>query len=60
MDNRLLGQKEVAEMIGMSTYWMEAQRFKRTGIPFIKIGRAVRYRESQVREWIAEREVATR
>jgi predicted DNA-binding transcriptional regulator AlpA len=53
--NRLMKQKEVAEMIGMSTFWMEQQRFKKTGIKFYKLNRAVRYKLSDVMEWIEER-----
>jgi len=56
MDNRLVGQKEVAQLIGMSQAWLEQSRFKGKGIPYIKIGRAVRYRMSEVVKWIAEQE----
>ena len=55
LQNRLLCQKEVADLIGMSTFWMEAQRFKGTGIKFYKINRAVRYKLSDVLEWVEAR-----
>ncbi|MBV5341510.1 MAG: helix-turn-helix domain-containing protein [Deltaproteobacteria bacterium] len=57
--DRLLNQKEVAEWIGMSEAWMEQCRFKGVGIPFIKFGRACRYRKSEVQRWINEHAVGT-
>jgi len=50
--NKLLNQKEVAEMIGMSEAWLEQARFKKTGLPWVKIGRSVRYRVSDVQHFI--------
>lgn len=52
--DRLLKQKEVAEWIGMSEAWMEQCRFRGTGIPYIKMGRACRYRASDVQRWLDE------
>lgn len=48
----LLNQKQVAAMLGMSEAWMEQGRFKGTGIPYIKIGRAVRYRPIDVQGYL--------
>ena len=48
----LLKQKEVATWTGMSEAWLEQSRFKGLGIPYIKIGRAVRYRVDDVQHWI--------
>jgi predicted DNA-binding transcriptional regulator AlpA len=50
--DRLLKQKEVAEWIGMSEAWLEQCRFKGVGIPYLKIGRACRYRTSDVQCWL--------
>jgi predicted DNA-binding transcriptional regulator AlpA len=50
--DRLMNQKQVAEILGMSEAWLEISRFKKTGIPYIKIGRAVRYRTSDVNLWL--------
>lgn len=50
--NRLMNQKQVAEILGMSEAWLEMSRFKKTGIPYIKIGRSVRYRTSDVNQWL--------
>lgn len=52
ISGRLLRQREVAQMIGMSEAWLEQSRFRGTGIPYIKCGRSVRYRHSDVIEWL--------
>lgn len=50
--DRLMNQKQVAEILGMSEAWLEMSRFKKTGIPYIKVGRAVRYRTKDVNYWL--------
>jgi predicted DNA-binding transcriptional regulator AlpA len=57
INGRLLRQAEVAKMIGMSEAWLEQSRFHGTGIPYIKIGRSVRYRSQDVQRWLQERYV---
>jgi len=57
--NRLMNQKQVAEILGMSEAWLEQCRFKRKGIPYIKIGKACRYRLSDVQQWIESHFVGT-
>jgi predicted DNA-binding transcriptional regulator AlpA len=52
MIDRLLTQNQVVDWTGMSSAWFEQCRFKGTGIPYIKIGRSVRYRTSDVQRWI--------
>lgn len=59
IQDRLLRQKEVAEQIGMSEAWLEMHRFRKTGIPFVKLDRACRYRSSDVQRWIEEHMVST-
>lgn len=54
IQDRLLKQREVAEMIGMSESWLEMSRNKKTGIPFIKMERACRYRRSDVEAWLEQ------
>jgi predicted DNA-binding transcriptional regulator AlpA len=41
----------------MSEAWFTKQRWKRKGPPFIRIGRAVRYVETELLQWLAERRV---
>lgn len=50
--NRLLKQSEVASMIGMSEAYLEQSRFRKTGMPYVKIGRSVRYRANDVQSWL--------
>jgi len=54
MIDRLLTQNQVVDWTGMSSAWFEQCRFKGAGIPYIKIGRSVRYRTSDVQRWIDE------
>ena len=49
---RLLNQKEVAEILGISTKTIELWRSTCTGPKFVKIGRLARYRESDIREFV--------
>lgn len=57
--DKLLSQKEVADWIGMSEAWLEQCRFKKKGIPWIKIGKSCRYRTSDVRRWIDDHVMGT-
>jgi len=59
IQDRLLKQKEVAEMIGMSEAWLEQCRFRKKGIPFVKMERACRYRSSDVQRFIDERVISS-
>jgi len=51
----LLHPKEVAKLLGVSVSWLAKSRLSGSGPPFIKIGRAVRYLESAVRDFIRAR-----
>lgn len=46
--DRLLSQREVKEITGFSDSKLEQDRGKGKGIPWVRIGRAIRYRESAV------------
>lgn len=48
----LLTQQEVADYLRISTKTLERDRWQGTGLPFLKIGRSVRYRASDVLEFI--------
>ena len=50
--DRLLNQKEVAAWLGCSEALLEQARFRRTGIPVVRIGRACRYKTSDVQRYI--------
>ncbi len=57
--DRLLSQQQVVEWTGMSPAWFEMARFKGTGIPYVKIGRAVRYKFSDIQKFVTDNTVAT-
>jgi predicted DNA-binding transcriptional regulator AlpA len=57
MQDQLLNQKEVSRLIGMSEAWLEQCRFKRQGINFLKVGRSVRYRMSDVNRWLEKQAI---
>ena len=46
--NQLLTERETASMHSVSGYTLRAHRQRNRGIPYVKIGRAVRYALSDV------------
>jgi len=50
--DKLLTQQEVSAWTSMSIAWLEVSRCKGTGIPFVKLGKSVRYRTSDVQSFI--------
>lgn len=52
----LLYPAQVAKLLGVSNSWLAKSRLTGTGPRFIKIGRAVRYAMSAVREYILSRQ----
>lgn len=55
----LVSQQQAMQLTGMSSAWFEMSRHKGTGIPYVKIGRAVRYRLQDIRQFVADHYVAT-
>jgi hypothetical protein len=53
-NDALFNQIIVAHIRDCSTATMERDRWAGGGIPFIKIGRAVKYRKADVLEWLAQ------
>ena len=51
---KLLNQKEVASIIQKSEAWLERQRWLGEGIPYLKIGRSVRYQEDDILSFLEE------
>lgn len=49
---RLLTQKEAAELTRMSEKWLERDRWVERRIPYVKIGRAIRYRAEDIAAYI--------
>lgn len=50
--DRLLTECEVADLLNISVRTLQAWRVRGGGPRFIKVGRAVRYRLSDVQDWI--------
>lgn len=55
----LVPQQTAVEITGMSPAWFEMSRHKGTGIPYVKIGRAIRYRLQDIRQFVSDHYVAT-
>ena len=45
-------QKETAEYLAVSEKWLERDRWIGASIPFVKVGRLVRYRAEDVRAYV--------
>jgi excisionase family DNA binding protein len=56
---RLLTQRETAAALRLSERTLERLRLTGGGPVYVKCGRSVRYRESDLEEWIAERVVSS-
>jgi predicted DNA-binding transcriptional regulator AlpA len=52
---RLLMPSEAATSLGVSLSWLAKARLRGNGPVYIKIGRAVRYRESGIRDYLRAR-----
>ena len=58
--DRLLSRSEVEAVFGFPTRrYLEIAATRRGGPPMIRFGRTVRYRVSDIREWIEARRVAS-
>ena len=53
----LLTTQQAADFLGRPTRTLEDLRYRGGGPPFVKMGRAVRYRKKALLEWVLEREV---
>jgi len=57
--NPLLSQRDAARLLSLSTRTLERMRVSGLGPRFIKLGNSVRYRETDLEQWIASRSVAS-
>ncbi len=53
-DSMLFAQETVAAILNCSLATIERDRWLGNGIPFIKIGRMVRYRKSDISLWLQQ------
>jgi len=60
MMDQLLTEQQLAELLGKSPKTLERDRMSGVGIPFIRVGRSIRYRTSDVEKYLDERTVAVR
>ena len=51
-EDRLLDDYAVAKITGRARSTLQKDRVAGTGIPWVRFGRLVRYRESQVAAWL--------
>jgi hypothetical protein len=51
-ESALFSQETVAAILGCSAATLERDRWHGSGIPFIKVGRMVRYRKLDIRSWL--------
>ena len=49
---KLLRTGDVANRLGVPAKTLEMWRYRGTGPPFVKLGRLVRYVESDLEEWV--------
>lgn len=57
---RLLTDEETAKMLGVKAVTLTAQRYRGYGPPYVKMGKAVMYFQSDVDEYINGRRVVPR
>jgi predicted DNA-binding transcriptional regulator AlpA len=57
--DRLLSRAEVEVNFGLSRRFLEVSAVRGDGPPMVKIGRSVRYRVGDLREWIEARRVTS-
>lgn len=57
IDNQLLSTEQLSEYLNVPTATIRDWCYKRK-IPFVKVGRHVRFRPSDVEKWLSERKVS--
>lgn len=57
--DELLNQSKVAKILGTTEKFLEARRCRGGGPNFIRVGRLVRYRRSDVDTWLESRRVTS-
>lgn len=55
--NDLDTDRATAEYLGVTTKWLAQQRWLHQGPPYAKVGRAVRYRRTDVDRWLEQHTV---
>lgn len=60
IQGRLLNEKEAAVMLGISVKTLQKWRYLGIGVPFVKVGRLVRYKVECILEYMRKNEVNLR
>jgi predicted DNA-binding transcriptional regulator AlpA len=55
MPEKLLSDRDLSQLTGRSRSSLQKDRLRGDGVPFVRIGRLVRYHASDVEEWFASR-----
>jgi len=53
---RLLTPKDAAILLRLSESWLAKARMRGDGPPYVKLGRAIRYREGALLQWLKSRQ----
>jgi excisionase family DNA binding protein len=51
-DESLLNESEAAKLLAVSVRTLQAWRTRESGPPFVRLGRAIRYRLKDLIEWV--------
>lgn len=54
----LFDQKILSVVLGLSEKWFEHRRWKGDGIKFLKLSSRIKYRKSDVLEWLAKQSIS--
>ena len=54
--DRLLTPKDAANLLRLSESWLAKARMRGDGPPYVKLGRAIRYREGALLQWLRSRQ----
>lgn len=57
---RLYTPAQVSQMLGVSVKTLEKWRWERRNLPYVKLGTAVRYKESDLEAWLGANTVDVR
>lgn len=55
----LLTELELANLLQVSVKTLQGQRWQKVGIPYLKIGRAVRYRREDIESYLNQAVIKT-
>ena len=59
VNEKYLTEKQVSELTGMALSTLRNDRSRKTGIPYSKLGRSVRYKLQDVLDFVESRKIRT-